>query len=66
MAAVMKESASPARIARIDVQDQHEVGLWSRVLKVDEETLRCAVDAVGPSVEAVRQYLSGYPCPRLR
>jgi hypothetical protein len=43
--------------ARIDVNRVHEVQYWSMELLVDEQTLRAAVQRVGPSAYAVRQYL---------
>jgi hypothetical protein len=52
--------------ARIELDEPFQVSFWTNHLRIDEETLRMAVDAVGPSVESVRQYVTGYPSPDLR
>lgn len=53
------EDRSPGQLdsARIDVNRVHELKYWSRELLVDEQTLKAAVQRVGPSAYAVREYL---------
>jgi hypothetical protein len=43
--------------ARIDVNRPHELEYWSMELRVDKQTLKAAVQRVGPSACSVRQYL---------
>lgn len=49
----------PADRARISVEQDHEVRYWTQALDCTEEQLREAVAAVGPSVDEVRQHLTG-------
>lgn len=43
--------------ARINVGQPHEVRYWTQELGVGADKLWAAVIAVGPSAEAVREYL---------
>lgn len=43
--------------ARISMSETHEVRYWTEVLGVTEEELQRAVDQVGNSAEAVREFL---------
>ncbi|WP_454802938.1 DUF3606 domain-containing protein [Mucilaginibacter phyllosphaerae] len=43
---------------RINVNEDHEVAYWTKELGVTKEKLQEAVDAVGTSAEAVREYLN--------
>jgi hypothetical protein len=47
----------PADRSRINVGEDYEVEYWTDDLGVTRDRLREAVKAVGPSVEAVREYL---------
>jgi len=42
----------------IDIDKAFERAYWSKVLDVSEEELRAAVDAVGPSAQAVKDFLN--------
>jgi hypothetical protein len=42
---------------RIDIDQEHEVRYWTKVLGIKPERLREAVRAAGSSVEAVRKHL---------
>ena len=48
----------PQDRARISLEQDHEVRYWSQRFGIDEDALRIAVEDVGPSVEAVEQYLA--------
>lgn len=43
--------------ARIAMGEPHEVAYWTEALGVSREELQRAVDAVGNSAEAVREFL---------
>ena len=45
--------------ARINLNKDLEVQLWTRKLHVDERTLKEAVRQVGPSESSIRRFLSG-------
>lgn len=47
--------------ARISMSEDHEVAYWTDALGVSADTLQRAVDQVGNSAEAVREYLAGHP-----
>jgi hypothetical protein len=47
--------------ALINMNEDHEVEYWTEALGVSSETLQRAVDEVGSSAEAVREYLAGHP-----
>ena len=49
----------PADRARINVHEVHEVKYWTQELGVSKAQLEAAVKAVGVSVSAVREHLSG-------
>lgn len=44
--------------SRIALGEKHERDYWERALGATREELEAAVAAVGPSAEAVREYLS--------
>lgn len=44
---------------RISLSEEYEIRDWTRSLGVSEDELREAVDAVGNSVDKVRDYLKG-------
>lgn len=44
---------------RINVNQEHELRDWSKLLGVTPERLKAAVQEVGPSAEAVRELLKG-------
>ena len=48
----------PQDRSRISLEQDHEVRYWSQRFGIDEDALRIAVEDVGPSVEAVEQYLA--------
>jgi hypothetical protein len=54
----MKRSAKKPSVPAIDLEDRRSVRYWTEELQVEEETLRDAVEAVGPAVERVRFHLS--------
>jgi hypothetical protein len=43
------------------MSEQHEVRYWAEALGVSADTVQRAVDDVGNSAEAVREYLAGHP-----
>lgn len=43
--------------ARIAMDEPHEVTYWTKALGVSRDELQRAVDAVGNSAEAVREFL---------
>jgi hypothetical protein len=43
---------------RINVNEDHEVAYWTKELGVTSDKLKEAVDAVGTSAQAVREYLN--------
>jgi hypothetical protein len=47
----------PRDPARIDVNESGDVAYWTEALKVDEPTLRGAIQAVGFGAGDVRDYL---------
>ncbi|MDQ3038753.1 MAG: DUF3606 domain-containing protein [Pseudomonadota bacterium] len=49
-------SGSPDR-DRIDVNTDYELEYWTKALGVSPQVLRAAVDAVGPTANAVRRHL---------
>ena len=53
-----RNTGSPDR-DRINVNEDYELRYWSRELGVTPEELRAAVEAVGPTAEAVRRHLGG-------
>lgn len=42
---------------QIDIDKEHDVRYWTKVLGIKPERLREAVKAAGTSIEAVRKYL---------
>ena len=48
----------PQDRSRISLGQDYEVRYWSQRFGIDEDALRIAVEDVGPSVEAVEQYLA--------
>ena len=50
-------SGSPDR-DRISLSQEHEVQYWTKALGVSADELRQAVQAVGPTAEAVRRHLA--------
>ena len=56
MADDKKQTGSPDR-DRINMNEDYEVQYWTQALGVTREQLREAVDAVGPTADAVRRYL---------
>jgi hypothetical protein len=44
--------------SRIAINQDHEVRYWTEALGIEEEELRRAIEAVGNSAEAVRDWLS--------
>lgn len=42
---------------RINVNQDHELTYWSKILGVSAEQLKAAVKAVGPMVKDVKKYL---------
>ena len=48
----------PQDRSRISLSQDFEVRYWSQRFGIDEDALRIAVEDVGPSVEAVEQYLA--------
>lgn len=42
---------------RINVNQPHQLLYWTKMFKIDEETLKAAVKEAGPAVGAVRQFL---------
>lgn len=53
------QDRGPADRNRINVEQKHELQYWTKELGVDEETLRSAVQRVGPMVSDVRSALRG-------
>lgn len=49
-------TGSPDR-DRINLSEDYEVQYWSKELQVSPERLRSVVEAVGPTVKAVREHL---------
>ncbi len=47
----------PLDSSRINLNQPHEVGFWTRRLKVSKHKLWCAVEAVGTSADAVASWL---------
>jgi hypothetical protein len=45
----------------ISMSEEHEVRYWTEALGVSADTLQRAVDEVGNSAQAVRDYLAGHP-----
>ena len=44
---------------RINMQDEWDVRYWMAKFEISRERLKLAVDAAGPTVEAVQRRLSG-------
>lgn len=42
---------------RINLNEDHEVRYWTRVLGISEQELRAAVGAVGDTAQKVREHL---------
>jgi len=51
---------------RINVDHKHEVMFWTKKLGIDEEALKAAVQAAGPTVGAVRRHLRDQPPPHAK
>lgn len=47
----------PQDRARVNVNEDHELRYWTKELGVSEQRLKEAVNAVGVSVEAVKEHL---------
>jgi hypothetical protein len=56
MADNLKQTGKPDD-ARINVEQDHELGYWSKKLGVSREELRKAVQAAGPMVKDVQRHL---------
>ena len=52
-----KTQRGAADRSRINVKEDYELAYWTRTLEVSEDELRNAVQQVGTSVDAVKQYL---------
>jgi len=52
-----KTKKGPADTSRINVNEEYELRYWMGALKCSEQQLREAVDKVGTSSDAVREYL---------
>lgn len=52
------QQRGPADGARININQPHEVVYWTKALGVSEAKLSQAVQAVGPMVEDVQQWIS--------
>lgn len=52
----LKHSGTRDR-TRINLNAKHEVMYWTKKLGIDEEGLKAAIEAAGPTVGAVRQHL---------
>ena len=50
--------ARPRDPVHIDVEDAGDLAYWTEALKVDEPTLRGAIQAVGFTARDVRDYLA--------
>ena len=57
MADNLKKTGKPDD-ARINVEQDHELGYWSEKLGVSREELRKAVQAAGPMVKDVQRHLN--------
>jgi len=53
-----KEKTGRIDDSRINVNESYELQYWSEKFNVSRDRLREAVEAVGPMVEKVREYLS--------
>ena len=51
------EASRPRDPVHIQVEEPDELAYWTETLKVDETTLRCAIQAVGFTAADVRDYL---------
>jgi Protein of unknown function (DUF3606) len=51
------QRAGSPDMRQINIDQEHEVRYWTKVLGIKPERLREAVKAAGTSVEAVRKYL---------
>jgi hypothetical protein len=51
------KNRGPQDRARINVNEDHELRYWTKELGVSEQRLKEAVNAVGVSVEAVKEHL---------
>lgn len=58
MADDKNNTGSPDR-DRINLSEDYEVQYWSKEFQVSPERLRSVVEAVGPTVKAVREHLGG-------
>ena len=52
-----KAKTGKADDTRINVNESYELQYWSEKMNVSRERLKEAVAAVGPSVDAVKEYL---------
>lgn len=52
-----KSKVGPPDSDRINVNEAYELQYWAKALGVTPEQLRAAVQAVGPTVQAVRRHL---------
>ncbi|TKS54789.1 DUF3606 domain-containing protein [Luteimonas yindakuii] len=57
MADDKKQTGSPDR-DRINMSEDYEVQYWTKALGVSREKLQEAVDAAGPTADAVRRHLA--------
>ena len=53
-----KTKKGPADSSRININEDYEVAYWTDALGVTKDNLDKAVKSVGPSVKAVKEYLS--------
>ena len=57
MFGVSEAQARPRDPVHIDVEEPDDLAYWTEALKVDEPTLRGAIQAVGFTASDVRDYL---------
>ncbi|CAG5069034.1 hypothetical protein DYBT9623_01768 [Dyadobacter sp. CECT 9623] len=53
-----KTKRGPADSSRINVNEDYEVAYWTEALGVSQDKLTEAVNSVGTSANAVREYLN--------
>jgi len=53
----IKDASRPRDPAHIQVEEPDELAYWTERLKIDETTLRGAIQAVGFGADDVRDYL---------
>ena len=58
MAGETKAATNPDSRASVELDDAASLQRWSEALKVTPEALRAAVQAVGPRVDRIKDYLA--------